>query len=112
MSALSLTASRRRDQVVILNAIRYDSQCAPRFNIRMADVLRLCGRVISWPFTANGTLAAIYAVCMMMWWHNLSIDGTLDAQRAVAIDALCLTPWAVAWTIRFFSWANREGGEA
>lgn len=32
-----------------------------------------------------------------MWWHNISIDNTLDAQSAVGFDCLCAMPWGIEW---------------
>ena len=32
-----------------------------------------------------------------MWWHNISIPGTLEAQKAVGLDCLYAMPWGIVW---------------
>ena len=55
-------------------------------------------------------MAAI--VVTAMWWHNITIADTIEAQEAVAFDCLLCMPWSIVWAIR----ATRmpmpeEGGE-
>ena len=55
-------------------------------------------------------MAAI--VVTAMWWHNITIADTIEAQEAVAFDCLLCMPRGIVWAIR----ATRmpmpeEGGE-
>ena len=70
-------------------------------------------RIVRALFSARVSTAVAFVVLAAMWWHNIAIDNTLEAQRAVAIDCLCGMPWGIVWAIR----ASRmpmpeEGGEA
>ena len=57
------------------------------------------------------TVVAVICVCAM-WWHNLSIDNTIEAQEAVANDVLCAMPWGIVWAIRATLMSMpKEGGE-
>ena len=70
-------------------------------------------RIVRALFSARVSTAVAFVVLAAMWWHNIVIDNTLEAQRAVAIDCLCGMPWGIVWAFR----ASRmpmpeEGGEA
>lgn len=73
--------------------------CAPR-------------RIVRALFSARVSTAVAVAVVAAMWWHNISIIDTIEAQRAVGFDGLLGMPWGIVWAIR----ATRmpmpeEGGE-
>lgn len=69
-------------------------------------------RIVSALFSAKvSTVVAVICVCAM-WWHNFSLDNTIEAQEAVGLDCLYAMPWAIVWAFR----ATRmpmpeEGGE-
>ncbi|MDE5988938.1 MAG: hypothetical protein K2H17_06035 [Duncaniella sp.] len=57
-------------------------------------------RIVSALFSAKvSTVVAVICVCAM-WWHNISITDTIEAQEAVGTDCLFGMPWAIVWTIR------------
>lgn len=63
-------------------------------------------------FCAKASTAVAVTVIAAMWWHNIIISDTLEAQRAVGFDCLCGMPWGIVWAFR----ASRmpmpeEGGE-
>ena len=63
-------------------------------------------------FSANVS-AVVAVICLgAMWWHNIAIDNTFEAQKAVGLDCLYAMPWGIVWAFR----ATRmpmpeEGGE-
>ena len=69
-------------------------------------------RIVRALFSTRVSTAVAFVVLAAMWWHNIAIDNTLEAQRSVAIDCLCGMPWGIVWAFR----ASRmpmpeEGGE-
>lgn len=69
-------------------------------------------RIISALFSAKVSTVVAFVCLAAMWWHNITIDNTLEAQEAVGYDVLYAMPWAIVWAIR----ASRmpmpeEGGE-
>ena len=43
----------------------------------------------------------VAVVCLAaMWWHNVAIDNTIEAQEAVGLDCLLAMPWAIVWAFR------------
>ncbi len=59
------------------------------------------------------TVVAVICVCAM-WWYNLAIDNTIEAQEAVGYDCLCAMPWGIVWAIRATLLPlpeDEEGGE-
>lgn len=70
-------------------------------------------RVIRATFSEKVSTVVAIVVVAAMYWHNLSIDNVIEAQRAVGFDCLLGMPWGIVWAIR----ATRmpmpeEGGEA
>ena len=74
-------------------------------------------RALSWRqllravFSPAATLGVAVVVFAAMMWHNATVADTLEAQRAVAMDALCALPWGAAWAVRAVITAIRKGGE-
>ncbi len=73
--------------------------CAPR-------------RIVRALFGAKVSTVVAAIVVTAMWWHNITIADTIEAQEAVAFDCLLGMPWGIVWAIR----ATRmpmpeEGGE-
>ncbi len=70
---------------------------------------RRIGRAL---FGAKVSTVVAAIVVTAMWWHNITIADTIEAQEAVAFDCLLCMPWGIVWAIR----ATRmpmpeEGGE-
>lgn len=69
-------------------------------------------RIVSALFSARVSTAVAIAVVAAMYWHNLTIDNTIEAQEAVGFDCLFIMPWAIVWTIRLTRMPMpEEGGE-
>lgn len=69
-------------------------------------------RIVSTLFSPRVSTAVAVLVMAAIYWHNLTIDNTIEAQRAVGFDCLLGMPWGIVWAIR----ATRnpmpeEGGE-
>lgn len=70
-------------------------------------------RIIRATFSAKVSTVVAFVCLAAMWWHNITIDNTLEAQEAVGLDCLLGMPWGIVWAFR----ASRmpmpeEGGEA
>ena len=63
-------------------------------------------------FSANvSTVVTVICLCAM-WWHNISIPGTIEAQKAVGLDCLYAMPWGIVWAFRAARMPMpEEGGE-
>lgn len=73
--------------------------CAPR-------------RIVRALFGAKVSTVVAVTVVAAMWWHNITIADTIEAQEAVAFDCLLGMPWAIVWAIRAtFMPMPEEGGE-
>ena len=125
MYALTMSAARRRDKVVILTGIRYGA--TPKSNI-INDAGHALSRTLStvWSsvrckctlrsvirsiFSPKVTAIVAFVVITSMWWHNFSIDGTICRQETVATDCLYALPWAFVWALRASCSPNiRKGG--
>lgn len=56
---------------------------------------------------------AVAIVCVgAMWWHNISIIDTIEAQEAVANDVLYAMPWGIVWAFRAARMPMPEEGGA
>ena len=114
MYALTMSAARRRDKVVILTGIRYG--VTPKSNL-ILDAGKMLSRTLTmaWSrtrckctprrilhalFSSKVTALVAFLVITSMWWHNFSIDGTICRQEAVATDCLYALPWAFVWALR------------
>ena len=69
-------------------------------------------RIVRAVFSAKVSTAVAIIAGAAMWWHDLTIADTIEAQRAVGLDGLLAMPWAIVWAFR----ASRmpmpeEGGE-
>ncbi len=106
MNALNLSASRRRNQVVILRSFDL-SKSKTRRSIGSADVLRFLRKALSLAFCQTATMAVLAVVALAMWWHNITITDTLEAQTAVGFDCLLAMPWLVAM---FVNLDSKKGG--
>lgn len=69
-------------------------------------------RIIRAIFSAKVSTVVAFIVVAAMYWHNLSIDNVIEAQRAVGFDCLLGMPWGIVWAIRFTRMPMpEEGGE-
>lgn len=57
-------------------------------------------RIIRAIFSAKVSTVVAVIVIVAMYWHNISIDNVIEAQRAVAFDCLLGMPWGIVWAIR------------
>lgn len=69
-------------------------------------------RIFRTTFSAKVSTVVAVIVIAAMYWHNLTIDNTIEAQEAVGYDCLFIMPWAIVWTIRLTRMPMpEEGGE-
>ncbi len=63
-------------------------------------------------FSTNvSAVVAVICLCAM-WWHNISIPDTIEAQKAVGLDCLYAMPWGIVWAFRAARMPMpEEGGE-
>lgn len=57
-------------------------------------------RIIRAIFSAKVSTVVAAIVVTAMWWHNITISNTIEAQEAVGFDGLLAMPWAIVWAIR------------
>lgn len=57
-------------------------------------------RIIRATFSAKVSTVVAVIVIAAMYWHNLTIDNTIEAQEAVGYDCLLGMPWGIVWAIR------------
>ena len=122
MNALTLSATRRRKPIVILTGPSLEAQYSTPIRARLSRALSMAWRwtrcvctprrIVSALFSAKVSTAVAIVVVAAMYWHNLTIDNTIEAQEAVGFDCLLGMPWGLVWAIR----ATRmpmpeEGGE-
>ena len=69
-------------------------------------------RIVSALFSAQVSTVVAILVVAAMYWHNLTIDNTIEAQEAVGYDCLFIMPWAIVWTIRLTRMPMPEEGGA
>lgn len=108
--------------IVILTGPAIEAQSSTHISLRLSRALSSawnwtrCNctprRIVSALFSARVSTAVAIVVVAAMYWHNLTIDNTIEAQRAVGFDGLLGMPWGIVWAIR----ATRmpmpeEGGE-
>lgn len=106
---------RSNSPVVILNALSLRQSSTP--GLRLSRALSMAWNRVKCNCTPRtllrsilgptASMVALMAVVTLLWWHNITIPATLDAQRAMATDLLLLLPWAAA---RFVSLFAKEGG--
>lgn len=70
-------------------------------------------RIVRAMFSPMVSTAVAVIVIAAMWWHNITIANTIEAQEAVGFDCLLGMPWGIVWAIRFSRMPMpEEGGEA
>lgn len=120
MQTISLSATRRRKPLVILTGPVLAAKFSTPITVRLSRALSaawkwaLCNcsprRIVSAVFSANVSAAVAVIVVAAMYWHNLSIDNVIEAQRAVGYDCLLGMPWGIVWAIRFSRMPMPEEG--
>lgn len=75
------------------------SNCTPR-------------RIFSAVFSAKVSTVVAVITIAAMWWHNITIANTIEAQEAVGVDCLLAMPWGIVWAIRFSRMPMPEEGGA
>ena len=110
MNALTMSATRRRDKVVILTGPAIGAQSSTPIADRVARVVvpALCRAW--WWCTPTNIVRALFSsrACAVVatvalaaaWWHAVSIADPAETQAAVGADCLAMMPWAVAAAIR------------
>lgn len=96
--------------LVILTGPAIEDQSSTPISVRLSRALSSawkwtrCNctprRIVSALFSAKVSTAVAIVVVAAMYWHNLTIDNTIEAQRAVGFDGLLGMPWAFVWAIR------------
>ena len=109
-------ARRRHNQVVILRSLDLAHRYSPFARRRRVDVRRrtasVLRRVLRAAFSDTAAIVAAAAVLSVAAYHGITITDAVEAQAAVGLDVLALTPWAVAAAIRHSSDrpAHEKGG--
>lgn len=132
MNALTLSATRRRKPLVILNALaierlstkslRSAKNSSTPISVRLTRALSAAWlwtrsnctprRIFSAVFSAKVSTVVAVIIIAAMWWHNITIADTIEAQEAVGVDCLLGMPWGIVWAIRFSRMPMpEEGGE-
>lgn len=108
--------------IVILTGPAIEAQSSTHISLRLSRALSSawkwtrCNctpvRIFRATFSAKVSTVVAVIVIAAMYWHNLTIDNTIEAQEAVGFDCLLGMPWGIVWAIR----ATRmpmpeEGGE-
>ena len=110
MNALTMSAARRRDKVVILTGPALGVKYSTPITVRISRALSALLKWVKCCCTARNIFRAIFCekvsvavavvVIAAMWWHNISIDNVIEAQEAVGTDCLYGMPWAIVWACR------------
>lgn len=107
--------------IVILTGPAIGAQSSTPVSVRLSRTLskawqwtrcnctpvRIIRALFSTKMTAVVTVIALAA----MYRHILSIDSTIEMQRAVGIDALLAMPWGLVWAFRATRKSMEKGGE-
>lgn len=108
--------------LVILTGPALGAQCSTPVSVRLSRALSsawqwtrcICAprRIARAVFSARVSAIVAAVTIAAMWWHNITIADTIEAQEAVGLDCLIGMPWGLVWAIR----ATRmpmpeEGGE-
>lgn len=100
-----MSATRRRDQVVILRSLDPGAQSVTR--ISSGDVLGLITGAIRAAFCENAVTMAMLATVAVMIYHIVTVEDNIAMGKAVALDMLRSMPWALILITR----RMKEGGE-
>lgn len=95
MSSTSLSARISRTLSSARNWMRCN--CTPR-------------NIVKALFSAKASMAVAIVCLCAMWWHNISIADAIEAQKAIAFDAILAMPWGIAWLIRSSIRHNAQKG--
>lgn len=113
MKALTLNPARRSNPIIILtgpaigaNLVTASEPRRRHFSWRKA--LRVLWRLA---FCQKISMAVMFVLVAVMWWHNLTIADTITAQEAVAWDCIYASPWAIVWAVRFTLDDFKKGGQ-
>lgn len=108
--------------IVILTGLDIEAKSITPVSVRISRALSsawqwtrcncMPRRIVRALFGAKVSTVVAAIVVTAMWWHNITIADTIEAQEAVGYDCLCAMPWGIVWAIR----ATRmpmpeEGGE-
>lgn len=57
-------------------------------------------RIVRALFSARVSTVVAVVCIAAMWWHNITVSNTIEAQEAVGFDCLLAMPWAIVWAFR------------
>ena len=108
--------------LVILTGPALGAQCSTTVSVRLSRALSsawqwtrcYCAprRIANAMFSARVSTVVAAVTIAAMWWHNITIADTIEAQEAVGLDCLIGMPWGIVWAIRAtFMPMPEEGGE-
>lgn len=109
--------------IVILTGPAIEAKFSTPITVRLSRALSVawkwmrCNctpvRIVRAMFSPMVSTAVAVIVIAAMWWHNITIANTIEAQEAVGFDCLLGMPWGIVWAIRFSRMPMpEEGGEA
>lgn len=120
MNALTLSATRRRKPLVILTGLNIEAKSSTPIRVSITRTLSAAWRwsrsnctprrIFSAVFSAKVSTVVAVILIAAMWWHNITIANTIEAQETVGFDCLLGMPWAIVWAIRFSRMPMPEEG--
>lgn len=69
-------------------------------------------RIVRALFSAKVSTVVAVVCIAAMWWHNITVSNTIEAQEAVGFDCLLAMPWAIVWAFRATRMQMPEKGGA
>lgn len=108
--------------VVILTGPALGAKYSTPVSVRLSRALSMAWRWIRCNCTPRRIVGALFSarvstvvavVCIAaMWWHNITVSNTIEAQEAAGLDCLLAMPWAIVWAFRATRMSMQEkGGE-
>lgn len=96
--------------IVILTGPALGSRCSTPVSVRLSRALSSawqwtrcnCAprRIARAVFSARVSAIVAAVAIAAMWWHNITIADTIEAQEAVSLDCLLAMPWGIVRAVR------------
>lgn len=96
--------------LVILTGPSFETQYSTPVSVRLSRALSRAWRwtrcnctpvrIVRALFSSKVSTAVAIIAGAAMWWHDITIVDTIEAQRAVGLDGLLAMPWAIVWAYR------------
>lgn len=119
-AARTLSATRRRKPLVILTGLNIEANYSTPIGVRITRALSAAWSwtrsnctprcIFSAVFSAKVSMAVAVVTVAAMWWHNIAIIDTIEAQKAVGTDCLYAMPWGIVWAYRASRMSLQEKG--